>query len=493
MYCLGYDLGSSSVKVCLLDGASGRGVAYASYPDREMTIHAPKPGWAEQAPETWWECARHATERLLEGADIAAGDIGAIGVSYQMHGLVLLDRDNCVVRPAIIWCDSRAVDVGARAFAALGESRCLEALLNAPGNFTASKLAWVRENEPAHFESAALMMLPGDYFAWRLTGHAATTISGLSEAMLWDFSKHEVAGFLLEHFAIPASLVTDLVPTFGEQGRLTEAAADELGLKAGTPVTYRAGDQPNNALSLGVLEPGEIAATAGTSGVVYGISDTVRADPLSRVNSFAHVNHSTAATRLGILLCINGTGSAYRWLRERLETDYDKMNEQASDVPIGCDGLRFFPFGNGAERMLENRDLGASLTHLDFNTHGDAHLARSVQEGVAFAFQYGMDVLREIGMRPVVIRAGLQNMFSSPVFREILTATTGVSLELYRTDGAEGAARGAAFGVGHYASLTEALSGLRQDAVFEPNLEQAPRYREAYRAWANELTERMSL
>ena len=267
----------------------------------------------------------------------------------------------------------------------------------------------------------------------------------------------------------------------------------ELGLKAGTPVTYRAGDQPNNALSLGVLEPGEIAATAGTSGVVYGISDTVRADRRSRVNSFAHVNHSTEATRLGILLCINGTGSAFRWLRERLETDYDTMNELASEVPIGCDGLCFFPFGNGVERMLENRDLGASLTHLDFNTHRDAHLARGVQEGVAFAFQYGMDVLEEVGMRPAVIRAGLQNMFSSPVFREILTSTTGVSLELYRTDGAEGAARGAAFGVGHYASLSEALTGLRRDAVFEPNPERASRYREAYRAWADELTERMSL
>ena len=496
MYCLGYDLGSSSVKVCLLDAASGRGVAHACYPDREMTIDAPKLGWAEQAPETWWECAKHATERLREGTDsaiaIAMGEIGAIGISYQMHGLVLVDRNGRVVRPAIIWCDSRAVDEGARAFEALGARRCLDALLNAPGNFTASKLAWVRENEPAHFERAHTMMLPGDYFAWRLTGRAATTLSGLSEGILWDFSKHETAAFLLEHFAIPTSLVPDVVPTFGEHGRLTEAAAEELGLKAGTPVTYRAGDQPNNALSLGVLEPGEIAATAGTSGVVYGISDTVRADRRSRVNSFAHVNHSTEATRLGILLCINGTWSAYRWLRERLETDYDMMNEQASEVPIGCDGLCFFPFGNGVERMLENRALGASMTHLDFNTHGDAYLARGVQEGIAFAFQYGMDVLRDLGMRPAVIRAGLQNMFLSPVFREILTSTTGVSLKLYRTDGAEGAARGAAFGVGHYASLSEALTGLRRDAVFEPNLERASRYREAYRAWADELTEGMS-
>lgn len=495
MYFLGYDLGSSSVKACLLDGELSRAVAWSTYPDREMTIDAPRPGWAEQHPDSWWDAARIATERLLASASITPSEIGGIGISYQMHGLVIVDEHGKPLRPSIIWCDSRAVEIGDRAFEALGAGRCLETLLNSPGNFTASKLAWVREHEPEVFERVDRFMLPGDYFAWRLTGRMATTVSGLSEGMLWDFSENRVARFVLEHYGIPASLVPETVPTFGEQGRLTDDAAQKFGLTPGTPVVYRAGDQPNNALSLNVLEPGEIAATAGTSGVVYGVSDTVRADPRSRVNSFAHVNHSgnETETRLGILLCINGAGSSYRWLRETLSTSttsYDEMNERASAVAIGAGGLVVFPFGNGAERMLENRDPGASLAHLNFNIHDGAHLARAVQEGVAFSFRYGMDILTELGTHPRVIRAGRANMFSSPVFTDAVTGASGVSVELYRTDGAEGAARGAAVGAKHF-TLAEAFEGLECEATIEPDSERRSEYEDAYGRWSAELRERM--
>ena len=490
MYFLGYDLGSSSVKACLLDAELGRGVAWSTYPDREMTIDAPQPGWAEQHPDSWWDAAKNATERLLVSASITPSEIRGIGISYQMHGLVIVDEQGKPLRPSIIWCDSRAVEVGERAVEALGGERCLEALLNSPGNFTASKLAWVRENEPDVFERVDKLMLPGDYFAWRLTGRMATTVSGLSEGMLWDFSENRVAQFVLEHFGIQDSVVPETVPTFGEQGRLTDAAAQELGLAAGTPVVYRVGDQPNNALSLNVLEPGEIAATAGTSGVVYGVSDTVRADPRSRVNSFAHVNHSGDETRLGILLCINGAGSSYRWLRETLSKSYEEMNESASAIPIGAGGLVVFPFGNGAERMLENRDPGASLAHLNFNIHDAAHLARAVQEGVAFSFRYGMDILGELGMRPKVIRAGRANMFSSPLFTAAVTGASGVSVELYQTDGAEGAARGAAIGAKHF-TLAEAFEGIERVATIEPDPESRSEYEEAYGRWVSELRERM--
>ena len=494
MYFLGYDMGSSSVKACLFDGELSRAVARSTYPDREMTIDAPRPGWAEQHPDSWWDAARIATERLLASASIVPSEIGGIGISYQMHGLVIVDEHGKSLRPSIIWCDSRAVEVGDRAFEALGRGRCLETLLNAPGNFTASKLAWVRENEPDVFERVDKFMLPGDYFAWRLTGRMATTVSGLSEAMLWDFSENCVARFVLEHYGIPASVVPETVPTFGEQGRLTEDAAQTFGLTPGTPVVYRAGDQPNNALSLNVLEPGEIAATAGTSGVVYGVSDTVRADPHSRVNSFAHVNHSSneTETRLGILLCINGAGSSYRWLRETFSTStsYDEMNESAAAVAIGAGGLVVLPFGNGAERMLENRDPGASLAHLNFNIHEGAHLARAVQEGVAFSFRYGMDILTELGMHPTVIRAGRANMFSSSVFTDAVTGASGVSVELYRTDGAEGAARGAAVGAKHF-TLAEAFEGLEREKTIEPESARRSEYEDAYGRWNMELRERM--
>lgn len=491
MVFLGYDLGSSSVKACLYDAELGRAIARSTYPDREMAIDAPKPGWAEQEPESWWEAAKMATARLFESSERKPSDVDGIGISYQMHGLVIVDEKGNPLRPSIIWCDSRAVDVGERAFDALGPERCLETLLNSPGNFTASKLAWVRENEPDVFARVRKLMLPGDYFAWRLTDRVATTISGLSEGMFWDFSESGIAEFLLEHYQIPMEMLPEIVPTFGEQGRLADTAARELGLSSGTPVTYRAGDQPNNALSLNVLEPGEIAATAGTSGVVYGVSDSIRADPCSRVNSFAHVNHTDDTPRLGILLCINGTGSSNRWARDLLDSSYEMMNEMAAAAPIGARGLVVLPFGNGAERMLENRDPGASVVHVSFNIHDPAHLARAVQEGIAFSFRYGMDVLAELGMRKSVIRAGQANLFLSPLFRDAVTGATGVALELYRTDGAEGAARGAAIGAGAYASATEAFHGLERELTVDPVPEHRTAYEEAYGHWLSELRRRI--
>jgi xylulokinase len=492
MYFLGYDLGSSSVKAAVLNGETGGVAARSIYPDDELSIEAKHPGWAEQHPDTWWKCVEGATARVLASAAIDAEDLGGIGISYQMHGLVVVDADGSVLRPSIIWCDSRAVEIGRRAFEAIGRERCLGTLLSSPGNFTASKLAWVREAEPELFERVHRAMLPGDWLAYALTGKMATTVSGLSEGMFWDFEHHELAGFLLEHYGIPRTMVPDIVPTFGEQGRLTSAAARSLGLVEGTPVTYRAGDQPNNALSLGVLEPGEIAATAGTSGVVYGVSDTVRADRESRVNSFAHVNHSPERPRLGVLLCINGAGSSNRWARRLLdEPSYDELNRQAARAPIGCEGLCVYPFGNGAERMLGDRDLGASFTGLAFNVHERQHVARAVLEGVAFAFQYGMDILAELGVTATVLRAGMTNMFQSPVFRETLTGASGASLELYETDGAEGAARGAAVGASYYASPAEALESLGPLEMVEPDGRHEARYAEAYQNWLAGLDQRL--
>lgn len=492
MLLLGYDLGSSFVKASLLNGDTGQRVASASFPEKEMLIQAPEPGWAEQSPQSWWECARAVTRRLLETAAVPPEAIRAIGLSYQMHGLVLLDRDGVPLRPSILWCDSRAVDIGRRAFEALGEQRCLRHLLSSPGNFTASKARWVLLNQPELFERLHKMMLPGDYLAYRMTGQMRTTLSGLSEGMLWDFPRGEPAEFLLNHYEIAPGFLAERTPTFGEQGRLTSAAASELGLAEGTLVSYRAGDQPNNALSLCVLEPGEIAATAGTSGVVYGVSDQLRSDAESRVNSFAHVNHSEALTRLGILLCINGTGSANRWVRDVTgSSGYDEANARAATIPIGSDGLRFFPFGNGAERMLRDRDPGAELIGLRFNRHSQAHFERAVQEGIVFAFRFGMDILKDLGVLPVVIRAGLGNLFQSPVFREALATLSDVSLELYDTDGAEGAARGAGIGCGHFRSHAEAFETFVRHSLVEPDGTKRQEYTDAYESWAAELEERL--
>lgn len=490
MYLLGYDIGSSSVKASLVDAATGRCVASDFFPKQEMMIIARKSGWAEQEPSVWWDNLKQATRSVLDKSGISGEAIKAIGISYQMHGLVVVDKEQQVLRPAIIWCDSRAVPYGQQAFERLGEEFCLGHLLNSPGNFTASKLAWIRENEPELFEKIDKIMLPGDYIAMKLTGDAVTTLSGLSEGIFWDFRKNALSKDLLDVYGIPESMIAPRVPTFGEQGFVTPEVAAELGLKAGTPVSYRAGDQPNNALSLNVLEPGEIASTAGTSGVVYGVLGQVGYDPRSRVNTFAHVNHTADDPRLGVLLCINGTGILNSWMRKNVlggTVSYEAMNELAAQAPVGAGGVSIVPFGNGAERVLENRETGASMHGINFNIHNQSHLLRAAQEGIVFSFAYGMEIMKEMGMEIRSIKAGKANMFLSPIFRDTLAGVTGATIELYDTDGSVGAARGAGIGAGIYKDARDAFESLRKLDVIEPDPTLKQAYAAAYERWKNNL------
>lgn len=487
-YTLGFDIGSSSVKVSLLDIDKGTSAASAFYPKTEMTISVPQAEWAEQAPEDWWENIKNALKGVLDTAKIDVSEIKAIGITYQMHGLVALDKDGNVVRPSIIWCDSRAVDYGREAFKTLGEDWSLNHLLNSPGNFTAAKLKWVKENEPEVYKRIDKIMLPGDYIAYRLTGKKTTTLSGLSEGIFVDFQSDSVSKELLEYFGFAEDLLPEQVGTFAPQGELTSSVATELGLPAGIPVAYRAGDQPNNAFSLNVLEPGEVAATAGTSGVVYGVSDRLAPDPKSRVNTFAHVNHNADQRRLGILLCINGTGILNAWLRQNTakELDYPEINEVAMQAPVGAEGLRFFPFGNGAERVLEDVNPGAVLKGLNFNIHKQPHLLRAGQEGIAFSFRYGMDIMADMGVNTKVIRAGKANMFLSPLFRQTLANLADATIELYDTDGSLGAARGAAVGAGIWNSPKEAFENLTRLEVIKPDADKN-KVNEHYEDWKQQL------
>ena len=487
MYLLGYDIGSSSVKASLVDAETGKCVASGSYPTHEAIIISRQAGWAEQEPSMWWENLRAATARILQQVPCPR-DIAAIGISYQMHGLVCVDKDRNVLRPSIIWCDSRAVPYGQKAFEALGKEFTLSHLLNSPGNFTAAKLAWVKENEPDLYKRIRKIMLPGDYIAMRLTGEACTTVSGLSEGIFWDFAENRPCKQLLDYFGFDESLLPPVKPTFGIQGTLTADAARDLGLAPGIPVTYRAGDQPNNALSLNVFNPGEIASTAGTSGVVYGVIGQVNYDPASRVNTFAHVNHTAADPRLGVLLCINGTGILNSWLRREVLPDgvgYPEMNEIAARVPVGCDGISVLPFGNGAERMLGNRDEGCSILGVNFNRHTREHLVRAVQEGIVFSFQYGIEIMERMGMPVRKIHAGRANMFQSQVFTEALSGVSGATIELYDTDGAAGAARGAGMGAGIYRDHDQAFASLERLDTIHPARE--AEYREAYQRWKSRL------
>ncbi len=489
-YLLGFDVGSSSVKASLVDADTGKCAASAFFPEKEAPILAVKKGWAEQDPQSWWRYAKQSLAKVMADTGAKGSDIKAIGISYQMHGLVCLDKEMKPLRNAIIWCDSRAVPYGDKAFDGIGHEKCLSHLLNSPGNFTAAKLAWVKDNEPDTYGRMHKMMLPGDYLALCLSGEANTTVSGLSEGMFWDFKNGRVADFLLDYYGFTPSIIPDIVPTFGVQSRVSAQAAAETGLAQGTPITYRAGDQPNNALSLNVFNPGEIASTAGTSGVVYGVLGEVNYDRKSRVNTFAHVNHTSDQTRLGVLLCINGTGILNAWVRRTVAPEgigYAEMNDLAATVPIGSDGVSVIPFGNGAERVLENRETGCIVSGINFNKHGKAHIIRAAQEGIVFSFCYGMEVMRQMGMDIKKIHAGRANMFLSPLFRDTLAGVSGATIELYDTDGSVGAAKGAGIGAGIYADHNEAFASLERLQVIRPDESRAEEYQTAYQAWKDLL------
>lgn len=487
MLLMGIDLGTSSIKVSVVDAQSQQCIESAQYPSDEMEIIAPKPGWAEQSPSTWWANVKHAIHKVHASKKYDPSSIGAIGIAYQMHGLVITDNANACLRNAIIWCDSRAVEIGNEAFRAIGEKQCLMHLLNSPGNFTASKLAWVKQNEPAIYEKIYRVMLPGDFIALQLTGDVTTSISALSEGIFWDFMADKLSDDIFNYFGFDRSFIPPVHPVFSSHGTLRAAVAEELSLRPGIPVSYKAGDQPNNALSLNVLGSGEVAATAGTSGVIYAISDALAVDPQSRVNTFAHVNYTGEKKKLGVLLCINGTGILNRWVRDLFATpmSYSQMNDLAQSVPAGSEGLMVVPFGNGAERMLGNKLIGAHIHGIDLNVHRAAHLFRAAQEGIAFAFRYGIDIMRENGINPSIIRAGRANLFLSKLFTSAFVDATGVPVELFETDGSMGAALGAGIGAGVYQEPREAFAGMKVLRTIEPDAVEA--MDERYLAWRHVL------
>lgn len=491
MFLLGIDLGSSSIKVSAINIASGKLAGTTMSPDKEMDMQALKPGWAEQDPDLWWTHVTKATKKLLDSTDISKDSIAAIGISYQMHGLVVIDRNKRVLRPSIIWCDSRAAEIGEKAFNKIGKEKCLENFLNSPGNFTASKLRWVIENEPGLYQKIHKIMLPGDFIGMKMTGRICTTYSGLSEGIMWNFKKNSLADEILDTYEIDKELIPEILDSFGDHGALTAEAAEQLGLNEGIKVTYRAGDQPNNAYSLNVLKPGEAAATAGTSGVIYGITNTPDYDEKSRVNTFVHVNHTADQNRYGVLLCVNGTGILNSWLRKQFsiksQLSYDQMNSFAEQAPIGSDGLKILPFGNGAERIFENRDIGAQIHGLNFNRHDNSHLLRAAQEGIVFSLYYGFQIMHEMGLTLDTVRAGNANLFLSPLFRDAFVNLTGTRLELFNTDGSQGAARAAGVGAGIYSNHTEAFVGLNRLEMLEPVPEKRKLYLEAYQKWLHTL------
>jgi xylulokinase len=487
MYYLGLDIGSSSIKVALVEIATGKSLGVVQEPETEMSMQALKNGWAEQKPEDWWQHSCKAIQKLKKKTNISRTQIKGIGISYQMHGLVLVDKEGTPLRKSIIWCDSRAVEIGHNAFAEIGTEKCTVHLLNSPANFTASKLKWVKENEPEVYKKAHKFMLPGDYIAFRFSNRINTTISGLSEGVFWDFKNDSIADFLLDYYQLDAHLVPDIVPTFGLQSKVDAKGEEESGIAAGTPIFYRAGDQPNNALSLNVFNPGEVAATGGTSGVVYAVTDNLSGKESTRVNNFAHVNYTKNNPRIGKLLNINGAGIQYRWLLNNLAVNsYEEMNNLAGEIPVGSDGVCMLPFGNGAERMLNNKDIGTRLVNVNLNNHHKAHICRAALEGIAFSFVYGIEILKSDGIKAKVIRAGNDNLFRSEIFANTVATLIGQEIEIYNTTGAIGAARAAGLHEGDFDTFGKLIMNNDHVMTFMPFKDKEP-YIKAYQKWKKEL------
>lgn len=485
MLLLGIDIGTSFIKVVAVDASTQQIVATAQCPDSENPITSRQPGWAEQFPEMWWEQTLDAVEKLSK--KIEPKDIVAIGISYQMHGLVLVDKDQQILRDSIIWCDSRAVAIGEEAFNEIGAETCSACLLNSPGNFTASKLAWVKNNEPEIYGKIDKIMLPGDFIAMKLTGRITTTSSALSEGILWNFKTDAISEEVIDNFGFDKSLIPEVRELFSSHGKISPEVAQRLGLNENVTITYKAGDQPNNALSLNVLQAGEVAANAGTSGVIYAVTDKLLSDKFSRVNSFVHVNHTADEKRIGVLLCINGAAIMNSWARKVCGENfsYKEMDAKAAEIPAGSDGLLILPFGNGAERMLQNKMVGAHINNIDLNKHSKAHIYRAVQEGIAFAFRYGLDIMRENDLHPKIIRAGKANLFLSEVFIQSFVNATGVAVEVYENDGSAGAALGAGIGTGIYQSYSEAYTKFKPLATYQPTNSEL--YDELYNKWKSLL------
>lgn len=488
MYYLGLDIGSSSVKAALVEISSGKSIGVVQEPSEEMSMFAQKNGWAEQKPEDWWLHTCNAIARLKQQYNVSRTQIKGIGISYQMHGLVLVDKSGKLLRKSIIWCDSRAVDIGNNAFKEIGEDVCTTHLLNSPANFTASKLKWVQQHEPEIYNQIYKFMLPGDYIAFKFSNKINTTISGLSEGIFWDFKKQKIANFLFDSYGINTSLVPDIVDTFGEQSKVDKKGEQQSGIAAGTPIYYRAGDQPNNALSLNVFHPGEVAATGGTSGVVYAVTNTLSVKESSRVNNFAHVNYQKGSSvRIGKLLCINGAGIQYRWLLNNLAlSSYEEMNTLASEIPVGSDGVCLIPFGNGAERMLNNKEIGTRIVNMNLNNHHKGHICRAALEGIAFSFVYGMEILKSDGIDASVIRAGNDNLFRSEIFANTVATLIEQEIEIFNTTGAIGAARAANLHTGDFESFGKSIMDNDHVMTYMPFKDKQP-YIDAFKNWKKEL------
>jgi xylulokinase len=484
---IGIDIGTSGTKALAID-ESGRVLASAT---EEYALYTPRPLWSEQNPEDWWQATVRALQRLLAASGIKAGDVAGIGLTGQMHGLVLMDGQGQVLRPAILWNDQRTgpqcEEITRRAG---GLERVVELTGNAvlPG-FTAGKLLWVKEHEPEVYARAAHFLLPKDYIRYRLTGGYFTEVSDASGTSLFDVAHRTWSAEMAELVGVPRAWLAECTESDVASTHISEAAAQATGLCAGTPVAGGGGDQAAGAVGSGIVQPGVISVTSGTSGVVFAYQQRYEAEPQGRVHVFCHAVPG-AWHAMGVML---SAGGAFRWWRDTLgqmekavaastgEDPYEILTREAAQAPAGCEGLLFLPYLTGERTPYPDPNARGAFVGLTLR-HDKSYMVRSVLEGVSFGLRDSLELIRGLGVPIEQVRASGGGA-RSPLWRQIQADV--FNTELVLTDVTEGAAYGAALlggvAAGVYPSVPEACAAaVHVTSGTSPQPEAAATYEQLY-------------
>jgi xylulokinase len=459
MYFLGIDAGTGGTRALILD-ENGR-IAGSATEEHEL-FASPEIGWAEQRPEDWWRACGIAVQNALNNANIAGDEIACVGYSGQMHGAVMLDAADAVVRPALIWCDVRTEKQCRDLTEKIGAERLIQLTCNpALPNFTLTKFLWVRENEPENWKRVRSVMLPKDYVRFRMTGERAIDVADASGTLLLDVSKRSWSREVLEAAEIDVSMLPALYESQEVCGKVSEAGARATGLKAGTPVVAGAGDQAAGATGMGIVVPGAVSATIGTSGVVFAATDRPALDSKGRLHTFCHA----VPERWHVMGVTQAAGLSLRWFRDQFgagpddgRDPYERLTEEAARVPAGSEGLLWAPYLMGERTPhLDPNARGALIGLTASHTRG--HIVRAILEGIAFSLKDTFTLFEEMGVPVTRIRLGGGGARSA-LWRQIQADVYGQEVEIVATE--EGAAYGAAIlaavGAGKWGSVDAACN-----------------------------------
>ena len=484
-YVIGIDVGTGGTRAVLVDE---KGAVLASATHEHLPFASPQNGWAEQDPHDWWNACKQALGKLLEESAVQKTEIAAIGLTGQMHGAVLLDENDEVLRHALIWCDQRTQEECDELDKTVGTKRLVELTSNpALTNFTLTKLMWVRTHEPEIWKRFRSFLLPKDYIRLQLTGVRATDVSDASGTLLLDVANRRWSQEMLKATRLDARCLPQLFESQQVVGTITAHAALETGLAEGTPVVAGAGDQAAGAIGMGIVKAGDVSATIGTSGVVFAATDQPFLDPQGRLHTFCHA----IPNRWHVMGVTQAAGLSLRWFRDTFgivngvtESPYESLSREASAIPAGADGVLWAPYLMGERTPHLDSEVRGALIGLAAS-HGRGHIIRAILEGVAFSLKDTLTIFAEIGVPVNDIRLGGGGALS-PLWRQIQADVYAKPVSQLKAE--QGAAHGAAVlagvGAGLWTSVDDACSRfVRIASIVEPMKQSSEKLQSQYRLY----------